>query len=57
MKKAIKNLKNSFIDFMKACNTKLEQSGESIKDVGTTNELADQVINVNRFWLCCSLIC
>lgn len=42
MKKAIKNLKNSFIDFMKE-NKKGEKSSGNIKDAETSEEIQDQV--------------
>lgn len=42
MKKAIKNLKNSFIDFMKE-NTKENKSSDSIKDTETSEEIQEQV--------------
>lgn len=42
MKKAIKNLKNSFIDFMKE-STKVSKSSGNIKDAETSDEIQDQV--------------
>lgn len=42
MKKAIKNLKNSFIDFMKE-STNAKRSSGNIKDAESSEEIQDQV--------------